>query len=138
RVLLGSPFFLFVVFSCTGSEGGPAQNAQTVEVARTATAAQLAPISPTKTASIAAAQPVKPESKIKYAQVTIASSLEDAMIGIAGKEMGTLLSQISTRVLVWWIDVQKDFRKGDRLELVYEVGDPEPIIHAVWFQSEKL
>ena len=55
-----------------------------------------------------------------------------------GDELGVLLSQVTTRVLVWWIDTGRDFRRGDRLEIVYEQRVPEePIVHAVWFQSGK-
>lgn len=133
RVLLGSPFVFLFLLSCTGSEGAPAQPKQPQNTQGTKTASVAA----TKTAT-AALTPKPAESKIKYAKVEVRSSLEDALTEAEGKELGTLLSQISTRVLVWWIDVQKDFRKGDRLELVYEVGDPEPIIHALWFQSEKM
>lgn len=116
--------------SCTGSDG-----------AGSTTAAQVATSTVTKTSTVAAVvapvAPPQPESKLKYVNITVTSSLEEAFSTALGKEVGTLLSQMSTRVLVWWIDVQKDLRKGDRLELVYELSETEPIIHAVWFQGEK-
>jgi len=62
------------------------------------------------------------------------------MVQIAGAEQGPRLSQVVKRVLVWWIDLRRDLRKGDRIELVYETfeGDEEPVAHALWFTSAKL
>ena len=61
------------------------------------------------------------------------------MVAVAGAEEGPRLAQVVKRVLVWWIDVRRDFRKGDTIELVYEpIPGEEPDVHAIWFESQKL
>jgi murein DD-endopeptidase len=73
-------------------------------------------------------------------RVQIESSLEATLVTATGAEVGPRLSQVVKRVLVWWLDVRRDLRRGDTLDVVYEVPDDgaEPIAHALWFTSEKL
>ncbi len=75
-----------------------------------------------------------------FGTADIEGSLEGAMIKIAGPEQGPRLSQVVKRVLVWWMNLRRDLRKGDRIEVIYEIqaGDAEPIAHAIWFTSSKL
>lgn len=118
-----------------GSEGAP----PAPEPVRTATVAQAA--APVRTATAAATAVRTEPGGPRYLTVRIESTLEDALVTQLGREVGGVLSQITMRVLVWWIDVRKDFRKGDKLELVYELreGELDPVVlHAVWFQSQKL
>jgi murein DD-endopeptidase len=77
----------------------------------------------------------------------------------AGTETGPALTQVVKRVLVWWMAVPGDLRKGDLLEVLYEpqtgqaeagggaplrdsAGVPlvrgEPLVSAVRLQSAKL
>lgn len=76
----------------------------------------------------------------QVARVRIESSLEGALVAATDPEVGPRLSQVVKRVLVWWIDVRRDLRRGDALDVVYEVPDDgaEPVAHALWFTSEKL
>jgi len=97
---------------------------------------------PVTTATIAAA-PMPPPAPAKpphdYVSAEIRSSLEGALVGAVGGELGPALTQVAKRVLVWWIDPRKDLRKGDTIELVYdESSGGEPVVHAVWFESEKM
>jgi murein DD-endopeptidase MepM/ murein hydrolase activator NlpD len=128
RVLVRSIVLCFCLISCSRAESETSpSNAETASSTISALTVEIKP------------EPQKPVAKEKLASVTIESSLEAAFTGVAGKELGTLLSQVTTRVLVWWIDVSRDLRKGDRIEIVYETRElEEPIVHAVWFQSGKM
>lgn len=85
-------------------------------------------------------EPEPKPSPYKYADLRIRSSLEASFVRATDTETGQKLAQVTKRVLVWWIHVRRDLRKNDRLEVVYEVlgGEEEPIVHAVWFHSQKL
>ncbi|MBK6687486.1 MAG: M23 family metallopeptidase [Deltaproteobacteria bacterium] len=75
----------------------------------------------------------------RYLDVRITSSLEAALTEATDPKAGPQLAQVAKRVLVWWMDVSRDFRKNDRLELVYELrDDQEPVIHAIWLESQKM
>lgn len=75
----------------------------------------------------------------RYVGVTIGRSLESSLDEALGPDLGTPLSQVATRVLVWWVDVHKDIRKGDRVELIFEPrAGEEPTLRALWFTSSKL
>lgn len=96
---------------------------------------------PVKTATVAEAPPpiTSPEGKpLARVKVSVESSLEAAMVGALGKELGTPLSQVTNRVLIWLLDT-RDLRKGDEIEVVYETRDlEEPLAHAVWLRADKL
>ena len=50
--------------------------------------------------------------------------------------LGTALTQVVTRSLVWWVAVPQDLLKGDSIDVVYETrADQEPLVHAVRFTS---
>lgn len=71
--------------------------------------------------------------------VTINGPLESAIVGSEGKDVGTALTQVVNRSLVWWVRVPQDLVKGDTLAVLYETRDgQEPLVHAVRFQSRKL
>ena len=109
------------------------------------------PEAPAQTASATvAARPPIPEMVLKaaepavprgprYISAEITSSLEGAVVSAAGAEVGPSLTQVVKRVLVWWLDVRRDLRPGDRLEVVYETFEDgtEPLAHAIWFTSNK-
>jgi murein DD-endopeptidase len=69
----------------------------------------------------------------------IDGALETALVQEAGRESGPALAQVLKRLLVWWIRVPGDLRRGDRIDLVYEerAGD-EPVVYAVRLVSAKL
>jgi murein DD-endopeptidase MepM/ murein hydrolase activator NlpD len=109
-----------------------------------APAGEVAPTAPTAVAPIAAA-PAAPAATapradgIKRFNVTISGPLESAIVGSEGKEVGTALTQVVNRSLVWWLRVPQDLVKGDTLSVVYEPRDgQEPLVHAVRFTSRKL
>ncbi len=81
--------------------------------------------------------PAKPAPT--YLVASIEGSLEASIVGQTEQRLGAQLTQVAKRVLVWWVDVRRDLRRGDRIELVYETReDQEPIIHAIWLRSAKL
>lgn len=99
-----------------------------------------APVAPTPATAVAPNPVAGPQASPRYAGADITSSLEGAMVEIAGAEEGPRLSQVVKRVLVWWMDLRRDLRKGDRIEVVYETsqGGEEPVAHALWLTASKL
>jgi len=74
----------------------------------------------------------------RFLSVRIDGPLEGALVSGAGTETGPALTQVVKRVLVWWIAVPADLRKGDVLEVVYEPQPgQEPLVSAVRLQSAK-
>lgn len=75
----------------------------------------------------------------EYVSMTIERSLEASFVAATEPRLGAQLTQVTKRVLVWWMDVRRDLRRGDRLEVVYETReDAEPVVHAIWMHSQKL
>ncbi len=86
----------------------------------------------------APADPVK-ESGRKAVTLKIDGPLELAFREKVGGDVAPALSQVTARLLVWWVDVQRDLRRGDDLTVVYEeVPGAEPVVHALRFNSQKL
>lgn len=94
---------------------------------------------PTGTAPASA--PVVPAVKggLRAFTVKINGPLETAIVVSEGKEIGTPLTQVVNRSLVWWVRVPQDLVKGDTLAVVYETREGmEPLVHAVRFESRKM
>jgi murein DD-endopeptidase MepM/ murein hydrolase activator NlpD len=74
----------------------------------------------------------------RFLSVRIDGPLEAALVQGAGNDTGPALTQVVKRVLVWWIAVPADLRKGDVLEVVYEPQPgQEPLVSALRLQSAK-
>jgi len=74
----------------------------------------------------------------RFLSVRIDGPLEAALVAGAGNETGPALTQVVKRVMVWWIAVPADLRKGDVLEVVYEPQPgQEPLVSALRLQSAK-
>ena len=74
----------------------------------------------------------------RFLSVRIDGPLEAGLVSGAGTDTGPALTQVVKRVLVWWIAVPADLRKGDLLEVVYEPQPgQEPLVSAVRLQSAK-
>lgn len=70
---------------------------------------------------------------------TIRGSVTRTLVQKLGRKVGDPLSQVTGRLLVWWVDPTRDLRKGDALRLVYELPEgSEPVVHALSFTSQKL
>lgn len=83
--------------------------------------------------------PISPTPSVRAFTVTINGALESAIVGSEGREVGTALTQVVNRSLVWWVRVPQDLVKGDTLSVVYETrSGQEPLVHAVRFSSRKL
>lgn len=84
------------------------------------------------------ADPLK-ERGWKLASVNIDGPLETSLRSDVAPEIAPALSQVTARLLVWWLDVQRDLRRGDRLTVLYEeVPGQEPVVHALKYFSNKL
>ncbi len=84
-------------------------------------------------------QTSKKTSRQQYIQVPIVSSLEVSLNKVVGPEISPALAQVVKRVLIWWVDIRRDLRRGDSLELIYQtIEGQEPVVNALWFTSEKL
>jgi murein DD-endopeptidase MepM/ murein hydrolase activator NlpD len=74
----------------------------------------------------------------RFLSVRIDGPLEAALVAGAGSDTGPALTQVVKRVMVWWLSVPGDLRKGDVLEVVYEPQPgQEPLVSALRFQSAK-
>lgn len=118
-----------------GREPAEAKEAQAPrpEVEPPATAREPEPEAP---AAMAAA-PLA-EDELHELSVTIRGSVNRTLKQAVGRKVGDPLAQVTGRLLVWWLDVSRDLRRGDRLRLVYELPEgAEPLIHALSFHSQK-
>jgi len=80
--------------------------------------------------------------------LTLSGPLEDAIAEAMPAEDAELageLTQVVNRLLVWGLQVARDGRRGDRLEVVYSPpaggsgpGAAEPVVQALRYQSQKL
>jgi murein DD-endopeptidase MepM/ murein hydrolase activator NlpD len=82
--------------------------------------------------------------------VTVTGTLEASIAEALGPEqrsVGAELVQVANRLLVWSLDVARDARSGDRLELLWSPAPPagsgpthsqEPVVEALRYDSGKL
>jgi murein DD-endopeptidase len=97
----------------------------------------VAPGSAPKPGVASASEPAQPNAW-RHATIRVEGPLEKAVITAAGPDVGPALAQVVTRTLVWWVDVPGDIRRGDTLDVLYEVRSAEePLVHAVRFSSGK-
>lgn len=83
--------------------------------------------------------PRVPKKGPQYVSARIQSSLEGALVSASDPVIGPQLAQVAKRVMMWWLDVNRDLRVDDRVELVYlEKPAEEPEILAIWVVSQKL
>lgn len=131
-----APFWMILTFLACDDAGGaaPTPVAEAITRVDTTTVARTPPKEEPP-----APPPVK-KSPYRYVDLQVRSSLEASFVNATDTETGQKLAQVTKRVLVWWINVRRELLKNDRLEVVYELpgGDEEPIVHAVWFHSQKL
>jgi murein DD-endopeptidase len=98
----------------------------------------LPPASTSAQASPTPATVPPPAAGPRFASVRIDGPLETALVGVAGADTGPALAQVVKRVLVWWMAVPGDLRRGDVLDVVYEPRPgEEPRVSAVRIQSGK-
>ncbi|MGC4117208.1 MAG: M23 family metallopeptidase [Myxococcales bacterium] len=70
--------------------------------------------------------------------ITVNGPLEDAIKGSSAYDLAAPLAQVTARLLVWWVDVQRGLRKGDTIDVVYQrIAGKEPLVHALRFNSGK-
>jgi murein DD-endopeptidase MepM/ murein hydrolase activator NlpD len=86
----------------------------------------------------AAVAPPPVQTGPRYLSARIDGPLEAGLVAGAGTETGPALTQVVKRVLVWWVAIPSDLRKGDLLEVVYEPQPgQEPLVSAVRLQSAR-
>lgn len=79
------------------------------------------------------------EAGLQELSVEIRGSVTHTLNAALGRKVGEPLAQVTGRLLVWWVDVSRDLRRGDRLRLLFEVPEQgEPIVHALSYESQKL
>lgn len=113
----------------------------------TAPAAPTAPPAPTAPTAAAAPAPApapaalavpKAKDGMKTVTATISGPLESAIVAQVGRDVGSPLTQVVNRSLVWWVKVPGDLLKGDTLSAIYEEREgQEPLVHAVRYTSRK-
>lgn len=84
------------------------------------------------------AEPAPAPGEMRELAVEIRGSVTRTLHEAVGKRLGDPLAQVTGRLLVWWLDVARDLRKGDALRLIYDVPEgSEPRIHALSYTSNK-
>lgn len=79
------------------------------------------------------------QGELRRLSVPIRGSLAASIVNEVGRDHGDALAQVTGRLLVWWLDLSRDLRAGDRLHLIYELPeDSEPLVHAMRFESQRL
>ncbi len=82
--------------------------------------------------------PPEVEERLLTVSVEISGSLEGSLRRVLADNVASPLSQVTARMLVWWVDVARDLRRGDTLDIIYELpAGKEPLLHAVRFNSGK-
>jgi murein DD-endopeptidase len=132
----------------------PAQQARGQAVPQPAPAAPP-PAAPAATPAVAPAPPPPaPAAGPRRVVVTLDGALEDSITAAMPAEDRPLageLTQVVNRLLVWNLQVARDGRKGDKLEVLYapappaaeaapgaEPGSAEPVVEAIRYGSQKL
>ena len=135
---------------------GPA--ASPVPVPPSNPAASIQPSAEPGAPPVAAAPPSAPQGPLlRRISVVLRGPLEDSVtsaLAPSEKPWGEQLTQVVNRILVWSMQVSRDARKGDKLEVLYElptaqpslvaaVGDAgpavkEPVVLALRYGSQKL
>jgi murein DD-endopeptidase MepM/ murein hydrolase activator NlpD len=94
--------------------------------------------------------PAAAQSGPRRISTTIDGPLEDsiaAALGPGEKALAAELTQVVNRLLVWSLQVSKDARKGDRIEVLFSPAPPggtgpthsqEPVVEVLRFTSQKL
>ena len=101
--------------------------------------AELAPPEPKVDAPVLPGAILPGTAGLRRVDVKVEGSLSATLNGLVGQEVGDPLTLVSSRLLVWWMDVARDVRPGDRLEILYELPEgSEPTVHALRFRSGKL
>jgi hypothetical protein len=97
----------------------------------------------------AVAAPAAAPSGPRRISATINGPLEDsisAALGSGEKALAAELTQVVNRLLVWSLQVSKDARRGDRIEILFSPAPPggtgpthsqEPVVEALRFTSQK-
>jgi murein DD-endopeptidase MepM/ murein hydrolase activator NlpD len=83
---------------------------------------------------------------MRLLRVEIAGPIEDAIkaaLPRGERAIGEELTAVVNRLLVWEIDVARDARRGDRLDLAWTPpargsGSPAPVVEAMRYASQKL
>ncbi|MBI3183130.1 MAG: M23 family metallopeptidase [Myxococcales bacterium] len=78
------------------------------------------------------------EAGLRRVAITVDGPLESSLLAQLGRPLGAPLTQVVTRLLVWWVSVPADLRKGDQLSALFEErAGEEPLLHALRFHSGK-
>jgi murein DD-endopeptidase MepM/ murein hydrolase activator NlpD len=101
----------------------------------------------------AAAQASAPaQTGMRRASVIVSGALEDGIakaLSAEDRAQAQQLTQVVNRLLVWHLNIARDGRRGDRIEVLWEpapriegmfgvTASKEPIVHAVRYASQKL
>ena len=98
----------------------------------------------TGSAVVAAPPPPAPpkdplaESGYERVKITVDGTLDASLREKLSSEVAAPLTQVVARLLVWWVDVAKELRKGDTVEVLYELPrGKEPLVRALKYFSNK-
>ncbi len=107
------------------------------------------PSGPAPAAAPAAASPMVAPAGPRRVSATLAGPLEESIASALGKGEQALaaeLTQVVNRLLVWSLQVSKDARRGDKVEILFSPAPPggsgpthsqEPVVEALRYGSQK-
>jgi murein DD-endopeptidase MepM/ murein hydrolase activator NlpD len=108
---------------------------------------------PSASAAAPAAEPAPPPPETggpRLVSTTVSGPLEESIAGALGpgqQPLAAELTQVVNRLLVWSLQVSKDARRGDRIEILFAPAPPggsgptrsqEPVVEALRYTSQKL
>jgi murein DD-endopeptidase len=75
---------------------------------------------------------------LERVSLTIEGPLEKALRTSAASDIAPALDAVTGRLLAWWVDLSRDLRKGDSLDIVFQrLPNHEPQLHALRFTTTK-
>jgi murein DD-endopeptidase len=131
--------------AATPAAGAPVAGVPTVGSMPAAAPPATAPQPSAPQPASASASPVGP----RLITATLAGPLEETItvaVGPGGQTLGAELTQVVNRLLVWDLQVAKEGRKGDRIEVLFSPAPPggagasgsqEPVVDALRYTSQK-
>ena len=100
--------------------------------------------------ALAAPPPPPAADGLRLVSAAVSGPLEESIAGALGPGQQALaaeLTQVVNRILVWSLQVSKDARRGDRIEILFSPAPPggsgatrsqEPVVEALRYTSQKL
>ncbi len=89
-------------------------------------------------AAVQAGEEIPGTDGLRVVTGTIRRTVNHTLADKLEREVANPLSQVVSRVLVWWMEPSRDLRPGDEIGVVFSLHDgEEPRVHAVSMKSQR-